>query len=205
MLFSKFITPLIALMSIGVAIASPVAEPAPAPAAVEARDLHARAIEARQLDSILGIVQGLESTVTPILASLTSATGAGQDVTGIIGELVSAITGATSSLGGLGGGTPLGLGSATAVVTVVIQIIVSIVGVLGNLSVAANLLAQVDAVLGPFLTTLNSLIPGVTGLIGSGLPGASLIPLALSQLTSVIGILGLLSILSPILGLLGLL
>lgn len=69
MLFTKFIAPFVAFMSIGVAFASLVAEPAPA--AVEARELKSREIEARQLNDILGIVSGLESSIAPILTSLS--------------------------------------------------------------------------------------------------------------------------------------
>ncbi|TCD68931.1 Aminopeptidase 2 mitochondrial [Steccherinum ochraceum] len=204
MLFTKSIALFVGFMSIGVAFANPV--PEAAPAVVEVRELKSRELEARQLGDILGVVQGLESSLVPILTSLTSAATAGNDVTGIIGDLVSTITGVTSTLTGLGSGAgPISLASATAIVTVVINIIVSLVGVLGKLSLSADILAQIDAVLSPFLTVLNGLVPGLSGAVGSGIPGLDLISLALSQLLSVINLLGLLSLLSPILAILGLL
>ncbi|THH33906.1 hypothetical protein EUX98_g307 [Antrodiella citrinella] len=157
MLFTKLTAPFVAFMSIGIAFANPV----PEPAALEVREIKTRDVEARQLSSILGIVTGLESTIAPILTDLTSTASTGGDVTNIIGELVSAITSVTSSLGSSTGG--IDLGSAPAVVTVS--------------STSLYLLASVDAALGPLLNILGSLIPGILGLIGSGLPFASLIDL----------------------------
>ena len=69
MLFTKFIAPIVAFMSIGMTFASPV--PEPAPAALEVRDIKARDIEARQLNDILGLVSGLENDIAPILKSLS--------------------------------------------------------------------------------------------------------------------------------------
>lgn len=55
--------------------------------------------------------------------SVASAAGSGLDITDIIGDLVSTISGVTGTLGSVGGSST-GLGGATAIVTVVINIVV---------------------------------------------------------------------------------
>ncbi|KAI0790947.1 hypothetical protein C8Q75DRAFT_732572 [Abortiporus biennis] len=203
MLFSKVFFPVLAVFGFASSVfAAPAPVAAPEPAAVVVRN----EIEARQLPDLAGILSTLESTIGPILSQIESTVlnnGAASEISDLLGELTSAISDATSSIGALGPAS-IALASAGAVIAVVINIILTIVVTLSGLPILNLVLnAQLDSFVSNLLTSLEKVVPGASTAVGSGLPVSSLGLLSVLQLLNSVNLLGLGSLLSGILGLLG--
>ncbi|CAL1705964.1 unnamed protein product [Somion occarium] len=182
MLFTKVLYPLLAVFGVAsLAFASPIAEPA------------AGGIEIRQANSVLDVVQGLQSAVAPIVSQLEQAATTGQDPTALLGELRDVFTSSTSNVKNLKA-SPSSFATAdiTAIVSIVLNIFLDVVVVLGKFPILSVVVsANVDVFLSAFLSALNAASPGIATQIGKGIPGANVSVFVVLQLVAVIRILGI--------------
>jgi len=196
MLFNKFFVAATALFGFAsLVLANPIAH-----------ELEKKDVEARQLTDVTSLLNGLLGTVTGITSGLGPATATGGDPTAIIGDLLGALTGATSTLTDpANAGLPLGLGGATAIVSVMVSIVLNIVlSLITVVGLTATVKASVDLALNDLVVALNVFVPGIGTLIGAAIPIVDLGLLVFLDLSSVISVLGLVSILGGLLGGLGL-
>ncbi|TCD63162.1 hypothetical protein EIP91_005890 [Steccherinum ochraceum] len=188
MLFSKFIVPVLSLFSIAsFAFATPVSS---ASAIVEAR-----AADTTDVTNVLSLVQSLDSTLTNMLNSnqKTSASD-------MVSQLESTVNGVVTNVKK----AKLAQADVHATIAVSINIIVSIIAILGKFSIIDLVLAaRVDVFIGAFISSLEVFSPGIGALIGAGIPSVNLGIFVFLRLVISIRILGLGGILGGLLGIIG--
>ncbi|KAK7689581.1 hypothetical protein QCA50_007373 [Cerrena zonata] len=200
MLFSKLFVPLVAIFGFAtVAFATPIAEPAPL-AELETRDT-----QATGATGVMSALQELQAAVSPIVSQLSQAAATGQDPTPLLNNLRDTFTTHTTNIKKFSKNTVVAKADVTAVVSISLNIFLSIILVLGKFSIISVILsAHVDVFLSTFFTALDVVAPGVAAAVGAGIPSANVGLLVVLRLVAVINIFGLGGLLGGLLGIIGL-
>ncbi|KAH8101728.1 hypothetical protein BXZ70DRAFT_72071 [Cristinia sonorae] len=187
MLFSKFILPVVGFFAVAsLTVASPVA----AEAAVEAR-----AADTADATNVLSLVQGLNSDLNNMLNGQSR-----MDANTAVSQLETMVNGAVTNIKK----AKLAKADVHATVLVSINIIVSIIAILGKFSIIDLILAaRVDVFIGAFISALEPFSPGIGSLIGAGIPSVNLGIFVFLRLVISIRILGLGGLLGGLLGIIG--